>query len=231
MKRVDKKRVGKNYHVCEVLKHLTRETYCCIASGILEQEKNQKIFQSIGAILNKILVINQLMLNQLTTHIQKVEDVNVRCSNYRQGINFYIREKYDFDVDEVWKATEEIIEQGYSDNLELLLIKDVKSYIMKLLEGNRNDIILTTHYLHIYNLLELSVPSPVFGNRDRMIELALNGLYLGKIMEMELEELGNFEINRNFLKFLVGERRPKFFMSVINTCREKEKRAEETLVI
>lgn len=66
-----------------------------------------------------------------------------------------------------------------------------------------------------------------------MLELSLNGVYIGKIMEIELDEIykGEFKIDKKFLTFLVNERRPNFFKGVIDRCEKRGKQTKEILVI
>ena len=219
---------GQNYHVCEVLKIFTREIYGSIAIGLVQKgwyrDQNLEIFRSIGAILNRILVINQLLSSLIQAKA-------ISWGENFQGINFYIKSKYDFDIDEVWKTTEEMIEQSNTD-INSLLIKDRKAYINSLYTLQPSDITLSNLYIDIYNLLSHSKPSTI--NINPMIDLSLNGLYLGKLMEMELDRMyagEKIKIDEKFLKFLVSERRPKFFESVINTCRGNEKQTVDVLMI
>jgi len=219
---------GQNYHVCEVLKIFTREIYGCIAIGLVQKgwyrDQNLEIFRSIGAILNRILVINQLLSSLIQAKA-------ISWGENFQGINFYIKSKYDFDIDEVWKTTEEMIEQSNTD-INSLLIKDRKAYINSLYTLQPSDITLSNLYVDIYNLLNHSKPSTV--NINPMVELSLNGLYLGKLMEMELDRMyagGKIKIDEKFLKFLISERRPKFFESVISTCRRNEEQSVDVLMI
>jgi len=212
-----------NYHVCEVLKHLTKETYLCIAGGMISgdwyEEQNLEIILSIGAILNRILVINQIMINLIG-----------RKADIKKGINVYIKENYNFDIDEVWKQTDEMLEQSNTD-INSLVIKNRKAYINELLTMKPSELTtLSNYYVDIYNLLEHSNPSTL--DINSMMELSLNGLYLGRIMEGEIDRLykGAFKIDREFLMFLVNKRRPKFFRSVIKACRERGKQAEKVLV-
>ena len=211
-----------NYHVCEVLKQLTRQIYGCASIGIIQEgwykEQNFEIFQSIGAILNKILVVNQLMIKLVANKVD----------NY-QNISSHVKNKYNFDIDEIWKETENMIEQS-NKNINSLLIKNCTIYIRKLLEIQPSDVKLSNLYIDIYNLLGYKSSSI---DVNPMLELSLNGLYLGRIMEIELDRLykGGFKIDKEFLTFLVNERRPDFFKGVIDRCKKRGEVAKDILIL
>jgi hypothetical protein len=95
---------------------------------------------------------------------------------------------------------------------------------------SRGLVLLSSLYLEVYKLLEQCDPKIEF---DGMIEMSLNGMYLAKVMEMEIERLynGKIEIDREFLKFLINERRPQFFKKIYSNCVRRGEQAKEVLVI
>ena len=141
----------KNYHVCVILKRLTRAIFSCATGGgeVWILDKNIDIFKSIGILLSKILLMNQNM----TVFIRKKVD-------FDKGIDHHIKNKY--DLDEIWLKSEEILNKPIDDCNKL-----------------------SSYYRKIYELLlKLNLD-----DSSQMVGHALNGLYLGLIMEMEIEEL------------------------------------------
>ena len=179
------------YHVCKVLRMLTKQVIHCVIDNV-------EIPKPVGAILNRILVVNQIMVEL----IKKKTDIG-------DGIESHIQCKY--DIDDVWQETDALIEEGTTD------------------ENSKNK--LTVLYKQLYLVLnQLEQHDRI----DTMIELTLNGLYLGKIMEMEIDELyGNEEPHLDFdtIHFLENERRPHFFKYHITNFVNKIDKAEKVLCI
>ena len=190
----------KNYHVCVILKRLTRAIYSCATGGgeVWILDENIDIFKSIGVLLSKILLMNQNM----TVFINKKAGIEI-------GIDHHIRNKY--DLDEVWMKSEDILNKPIDDCNKL-----------------------SSYYRKIYELLlKLNID-----DSSKLVGHALNGLYLGLIMEMEIEELykepdifdiiyadglkrvANGSFNRSDFFKIMYERNLKMTMMTTNILRE-----------
>ncbi len=187
-----------HYHVCVVLKWITRGVLLLAIENRID-DKTRPIFEEIGVLLNRILVINQT----------SSELISMKVENFT-GIEDHVKGRY--DIDDVWKKTDELIDS----------------------ERKFDPDKLTSIYLKLHDLFnEISKirEHPII---DIMADYCLNGLYLGYMMEKEIERLyGNKkpELPRDRKEYYENTRRVTFFKNLIGFCTERLEKSKELLCL